>query len=66
MSNGHKSQVNPNSGNHIAKSKGVRREAESERSLRQISGLTDRNHIQGAEPWVRLLNKPKPDSYSER
>ena len=35
LSNGWKSRVSPNSGNYIAKSKGVHREAESERSQRQ-------------------------------
>ena len=45
MSKGCKSRVNPNSGNHIANSKGVRREVESEGSWRQTSGLTYRNFI---------------------
>ena len=66
LSNGCKSRVSPNSGNYIATGKGVHRELESERSRRQTSDLTDRNFIQGIWPWVRLLNKPKPDSYSER
>ena len=43
--NGCKSRVSPDSGNHTAKSNGVHREVESERSLRQTSGLTDRNFI---------------------
>ena len=66
MSNGWKSRVSPNSGNYIAKGKGVHRELESERSRRQTSDLTDRNFIQCILPWVRLPNKPKPDRYSER
>ena len=37
--------MSPNSGNHIAKSKGVHSDVESERSWRQTSGLTDRNFI---------------------
>ena len=66
LSNGCKSRVSPNSGNYIAKGKGVHRELESERSRRQTSDLTDRNFIQGIWPWVRLQNKPKPYSYPER
>lgn len=66
LSNGCKSRVSPNSGNYIAKGKGVHREVKSERSRRQTSDLTDRNFIQGIRPWVRLLYKPKPYSYSER
>ena len=45
LSNGCKSRVSPNSGNYIAKGKGVHRELESERSQRQTSDLTDRNFI---------------------
>ena len=45
LANGCKSLMSPNSGNHTAQSKGVHRELESERSLRQTSGLTDRNFI---------------------
>lgn len=66
LSNGCKSRVSPNSGNYIAKGKGVHRELESERSRRQTSDLTYRNFIQGMWPWVRLLPRPKPYSYSER
>ena len=66
LSNGCKSRVSPNSGNYIAKGKGVHRELESERSRRQTSDLTYRNFIQGIWPWVRLLPRPKPYSYSER
>ena len=66
LSNGCKSRVSPNSGNRIAQGKGVHREVGSEGSRRQTSGLTNRNFIQGIWPWVRLLCKPKPDSYSER
>ena len=45
--NGCKSLVSPNSGNYIAKSKGVHREVKSEGSWRQTSDLTNRNFIQG-------------------
>ena len=45
LSNGCKSRVSPNSGNYIAKGKGVHREVKSERSRRQTSDLTDRNFI---------------------
>ena len=45
VSNGCKSRNPPGSGKDIAKTKGVCREAESEGRWRQISGLTDRNHI---------------------
>ncbi len=38
-------RVSPNSGNYIAKGKGVHREVESERSRRQTSDLTYRNFI---------------------
>jgi hypothetical protein len=47
LSNGCKSRVNPNSGNYIAKGKGVHREVKSERSRWQTSDLTYRNFIQG-------------------
>ena len=47
LSNGCKSRVSPNSGNYIAKGKGVHREVKSERSRRQTSDLTNRNFIQG-------------------
>ena len=47
LSNGCKSRVSPNSGNYIAKSKGVHREVKSEGSWRQTSDLTNRNFIQG-------------------
>ncbi|WP_417172981.1 hypothetical protein, partial [Alistipes putredinis] len=39
LSNGWKSRVSPNSGNYIAKGKGVHREVKSERSWRQTSDL---------------------------
>ena len=45
LSNGCKSRVSPNSGNYIAKSKGVHRKVKSEGSWRQTSGLTNRNFI---------------------
>ena len=47
LSNGCKSRVSPNSGNYIAKGKGVHREVKSERSRWQTSDLTYRNFIQG-------------------
>ena len=42
----------PSSGKDTAKTKGVHREVESEGRWRQISGLTNRNHI-------RLIVKDK-------
>ena len=45
LSNGRKSRVSPNSGNYIAKGKGVHRELESERSRRANTDLTNRNFI---------------------
>lgn len=45
LSNGCKSRVSPNSGNYIAKSKGVHRKVKSEGSWRQTSDLTNRNFI---------------------
>ena len=47
LSNGCKSRVSLNSGNYIAKGKGVHREVKSERSRWQTSDLTYRNFIQG-------------------
>ena len=44
-SNGCKSRIRPSSGKDIAKTKGVHREVESEGRWRQISGLTNRNHM---------------------
>jgi hypothetical protein len=44
-SKGCKSLTRPNSGKCTAEDKGVRRETESEGSLRQTSGLTYRNLI---------------------
>ncbi len=41
--------MRPDSGKHIAKDKGVGREAESEGSRRQKSGSTHRNLILGSE-----------------
>ena len=45
VSNGCKSLIRPSSGKDTAKTKGVHREVESEGRWRQISGLTNRNHI---------------------
>ena len=45
LSNGCKSRVSPNSGNYIAKSKGVHCKVKSEGSWRQTSDLTNRNFI---------------------
>jgi len=53
----------PDSGKATAKGKGVRREAESEGSRRQTSGLTYRNPIQGLRVRIRLQKKPKSDNY---
>ena len=50
LANGRKSQVSPNSGNYIAKGKGVHRELESERSRRQTSScavLINTKHTNG-------------------
>ena len=41
MSNGCKSRVSPNSGNHIAKGKGVHREVESAESREQLRSIND-------------------------
>ena len=63
-SNGCKSLIRPSSGKDTAKTKGVHREVESEGRWRQISGLTNRNHIR---LWlrIRLPNKSKSNNYSE-
>jgi len=45
VANGWKSLIRPSSGKDTAKTKGVHREVESEGRWRQISGLTNRNHI---------------------
>ena len=66
LSNVYKSLSHPNSGKAIAQGKGVHREVESEGSRRQTSGPTNRNFIQGIWPWMRLPNKSKSHSYSER
>ena len=64
IAKGGKSQIRPSSGKDIAKTKGVHREVESEGRWRQISGLTNRNHIR---LWlrIRLPNKLKSNNYSE-
>ena len=64
VSNGWKSRIRPSSGKDTAKTKGVHREVESEGRWRQISGLTNRNHIR---LWlrIRLHNKSKSNNYSE-
>ena len=46
-----------------AKTKGVHCEMESEGRWRQVSGLTNRNHIR-LQLRIRLLNKPKSNNYS--
>ena len=51
LSNGWKSRVSPNSGNYIAKGKGVHREVKSERCWRQTSDLTPT----GIALWVENL-----------
>ena len=64
VSNGWKSPIRPSSGKDTAKTKGVRRETESEGRWRQISGLTNRNHIR-LQLGIRLQYKPKSNNYSE-
>ena len=54
----------PDSGKDIAEIKGVHREVESEGSWRQISGLTNRNHIR-LDLRVRLQDKSKPSNCTE-
>ena len=54
----------PSSGKDTAKTKGVNREVESEGRWRQISGLTNRNHIR-LQLRIRLYNKSKSNNYSE-
>ncbi|AQS58084.1 hypothetical protein B0537_02620 [Desulforamulus ferrireducens] len=44
----------------LAKSKGVHREVESERSWRQIPDLRYTNHIRGCYIRARLPDKSKP------
>ena len=64
VSKGWKSQIRPSSGKDIAKTKGVHREVESEGRWRQISGLTNRNHIR-LQLRIRLQHKLKSNNYSE-
>lgn len=47
----------------LANSKGVRGDAESEGSWRQILGLTNRNCIGGCTWRTNLQNKTKSDNY---
>ena len=54
----------PDSGKCVAKAKGVVREDESEGRRRQISGLTNRNHIR-RKLRIRLPNKSKSNSCTE-
>ena len=54
----------PVSGKHIVKGIGVHRDVESEGSLRQTLGLTNRNHIRHLRR-IRLLNKLKSNNYTE-
>ena len=62
-SNGCKSRTRPDSGKCIAEQQ-VHREVESEGRWRQISGLTNRNHIR-LQLRIRLPTKPKSNNYSE-
>ena len=64
VAKGCKSLVRPSSGKNTAKTKGVVGDCESEGRWRQISGLTNRNHIR---LWlrIRLHNKSKSNNYSE-
>ena len=64
VSSGCKSLIRLSSGKNIAKTKGVHREVESEGRWRQISGLTNRNHIR-LQLRIRLLHKLKSNNYSE-
>ena len=64
VTKGCKSLIRPSSGKDIAKTKGVHCEVESEGRWRQISGLTNRNHIR-LQLRIRLLNKLKSNNYSE-
>ena len=64
VSNGCKSLIRPCSGKDTAKTKGVHRKAESEGRWRQISGLTNRNHIRLCA-GVRSPYRPKPNNYTE-
>jgi hypothetical protein len=54
----------PGGGKDIAKTKGVYREVKSEGRWRQISGLTNRNHIR-PQLRIRLHTKLKSNNYSE-
>ena len=56
--------IYPSSGKDIAKTKGVHCEVESEGRWRQISGLTNRNHIR-LQLRIRLRFKLKSNNYSE-
>ena len=71
VSNGWKSLIHPSSGKDIAKTKGVLfiellwlTRGESEGRWRQISGLTNRNHIR-LQLRIRLHDKLKSNNYSE-
>ena len=71
VSNGWKSLIHPSSGKDIAKTKGVLfiellwlTWGESEGRWRQISGLTNRNHIR-LQLRIRLHDKLKSNNYSE-
>ena len=64
VSNGLKSLIRPSSGKDIAKTKGVVGDYESEGRWRQISGLTNRNHIR-LQLRIRLQIKLKSNNYSE-
>ena len=64
ISNGWKSLIRPSSGKDTAKIKGVVGDHESEGRWRQISGLTNRNHIR-LQLRIRLPYKPKSNNYSE-
>ena len=64
VSNGWKSRIRPSSGKGIAKTKGVVGDHESEGRWRQISGLTNRNHIR-LQLRIRLQHKSKSNNYSE-
>lgn len=64
VSNEWQSLIRSSSGKDTAKTKGVHCEVEFEGRWRQISGLTNRNHIR-LSLRIRLQYKSKSNNYSE-
>ena len=64
VASSYKSLIPSSSGKDTAKDKDVHREVESEGSWRQISDLTNRNHIR-LLLRIRLHHKSKFNNYSE-